>query len=189
MVRISDARMSGTAFGTVVLHVAPEAAVGGPLALVRDGDRSRSTSRRAGFSFMSTTASSKRRQGGVDQAAAASCAAATSRSMSSTSCRPIAGPTSIFSSAAAAAMSRAKATEASAVGARKGWRPDEASRPHGPPCRARGLDGENRAPISLRNPRLDPAIDRSARDRIQRVGSFGLHRTVSAPFSYAIPFG
>ncbi len=38
MVRISDARMSGTAFGTVVLHVSPEAAVGGPLALVRDGD-------------------------------------------------------------------------------------------------------------------------------------------------------
>jgi dihydroxy-acid dehydratase len=38
MVRISDARMSGTAFGTVVLHVAPEAAVGGPLGLVRDGD-------------------------------------------------------------------------------------------------------------------------------------------------------
>ncbi len=38
MVRISDARMSGTAFGTVVLHVAPEAAVGGPLALVREGD-------------------------------------------------------------------------------------------------------------------------------------------------------
>ena len=38
MVRISDARMSGTASGTVVLHVCPEAAVGGPLALVRDGD-------------------------------------------------------------------------------------------------------------------------------------------------------
>jgi dihydroxy-acid dehydratase len=38
MVRISDARMSGTAFGTVVLHVAPEAAAGGPLALVQDGD-------------------------------------------------------------------------------------------------------------------------------------------------------
>jgi L-arabonate dehydrase len=38
MVRISDARMSGTAFGTVVLHVAPEAAMGGPLALVQDGD-------------------------------------------------------------------------------------------------------------------------------------------------------
>ena len=41
MVRISDARMSGTAFGTVVLHVAPEAAVGGPLAAVKNGDRIR----------------------------------------------------------------------------------------------------------------------------------------------------
>ncbi len=39
MVRVSDARMSGTAYGTCVLHCAPEAAVGGPLALVRDGDR------------------------------------------------------------------------------------------------------------------------------------------------------
>jgi L-arabonate dehydrase len=38
MVRISDARMSGTAYGTVVLHVAPEAAAGGPLAAVQDGD-------------------------------------------------------------------------------------------------------------------------------------------------------
>jgi len=41
MVRISDARMSGTAFGTIVLHVSPESAVGGPLALVRTGDRIR----------------------------------------------------------------------------------------------------------------------------------------------------
>jgi dihydroxy-acid dehydratase len=38
MVRISDARMSGTSYGTVILHVAPEAASGGPLALVQDGD-------------------------------------------------------------------------------------------------------------------------------------------------------
>jgi len=38
VVRISDARMSGTAYGTVVLHTSPEAAVGGPLALVKDGD-------------------------------------------------------------------------------------------------------------------------------------------------------
>ena len=38
MVRISDARMSGTAFGTIVLHMAPEAAAGGPLGLVRNGD-------------------------------------------------------------------------------------------------------------------------------------------------------
>jgi dihydroxy-acid dehydratase len=41
MVRISDARMSGTAFGTIVLHVTPEAAAGGPLAAVRTGDRIR----------------------------------------------------------------------------------------------------------------------------------------------------
>jgi dihydroxy-acid dehydratase len=41
MIRISDARMSGTAFGTIVLHVTPEAAVGGPLGLVRSGDRIR----------------------------------------------------------------------------------------------------------------------------------------------------
>ena len=41
MVRISDARMSGTAYGTIVLHVAPEAAAGGPLGLVRSGDKIR----------------------------------------------------------------------------------------------------------------------------------------------------
>jgi dihydroxy-acid dehydratase len=41
MVRISDARMSGTAFGTIVLHVSPESAAGGPLAIVRSGDRIR----------------------------------------------------------------------------------------------------------------------------------------------------
>jgi dihydroxy-acid dehydratase len=38
MIRISDARMSGTAYGTVVLHIAPEATAGGPLAFVRNGD-------------------------------------------------------------------------------------------------------------------------------------------------------
>jgi dihydroxy-acid dehydratase len=41
MVRMSDARMSGTAYGTIVLHVAPEAAAGGPIGFVRDGDRIR----------------------------------------------------------------------------------------------------------------------------------------------------
>ena len=41
MVRISDARMSGTAFGSIVLHVAPESAIGGPLGLVQNGDRIR----------------------------------------------------------------------------------------------------------------------------------------------------
>ena len=41
MIRISDARMSGTAFGTIVLHVTPDCASGGPLGLVRNGDRMR----------------------------------------------------------------------------------------------------------------------------------------------------
>jgi dihydroxy-acid dehydratase len=41
MVRISDGRMSGTAFGTIVLHVTPEAAIGGPLAWVQNGDQIR----------------------------------------------------------------------------------------------------------------------------------------------------
>ena len=41
MVRISDARMSGTAFGTVILHITPDAASGGPLAFVKNGDRIR----------------------------------------------------------------------------------------------------------------------------------------------------
>ena len=41
LVRISDGRMSGTAAGTIVLHVTPEAAIGGPLAQVRNGDRIR----------------------------------------------------------------------------------------------------------------------------------------------------
>ena len=41
MIRISDARMSGTAFGTIVLHITPDAASGGPLGLVRSGDRIR----------------------------------------------------------------------------------------------------------------------------------------------------
>jgi dihydroxy-acid dehydratase len=40
-VRISDARMSGTAYGTIVLHASPESAIGGPLAAVRNGDRIR----------------------------------------------------------------------------------------------------------------------------------------------------
>ncbi|MGH7155911.1 MAG: dihydroxy-acid dehydratase, partial [Acetobacteraceae bacterium] len=41
MLRLSDCRMSGTAFGTIVLHITPEAAAGGPLALIRTGDRIR----------------------------------------------------------------------------------------------------------------------------------------------------
>ncbi|MGY6547675.1 MAG: IlvD/Edd family dehydratase [Roseinatronobacter sp.] len=52
MVRVSDARMSGTAFGTVVLHVAPEAQAGGPLALVRTGDRIRVSASRGELTLL-----------------------------------------------------------------------------------------------------------------------------------------
>ncbi|MEV0286787.1 MULTISPECIES: dihydroxy-acid dehydratase [unclassified Kribbella] len=52
MVRISDARMSGTAYGTIVLHVTPEAALGGPLALVRTGDRIRLSVSEAGLDLL-----------------------------------------------------------------------------------------------------------------------------------------
>jgi dihydroxy-acid dehydratase len=65
MVRISDGRMSGTAFGTVVLHVTPEAAVGGPLALVQSGDRIRLSLRERSLTLC------------VDEAELASRAAAT----------------------------------------------------------------------------------------------------------------
>ncbi len=52
MVRVSDARMSGTAFGTVVLHVAPEAQAGGPLAQVRTGDRIRLSASRGELTLL-----------------------------------------------------------------------------------------------------------------------------------------
>jgi len=52
MVRISDGRMSGTAFGTIVLHVTPESAIGGPLAQVRTGDRIRLSVRRRELSLL-----------------------------------------------------------------------------------------------------------------------------------------
>jgi dihydroxy-acid dehydratase len=63
MVRISDARMSGTAFGTIVLHVTPEAAVGGPLALVRTGDRIRLSVREARLDLEVDEAELARRRG------------------------------------------------------------------------------------------------------------------------------
>ena len=55
MVRITDARMSGTSYGTVVLHAAPEAAVGGPLALLRDGDRVRLDAHQGRLDVLLTT--------------------------------------------------------------------------------------------------------------------------------------
>lgn len=62
MVRISDARMSGTAYGTIVLHVTPEAAVGGPLALVRHGDLIRLSIRGGRLDLLVDTVELERRR-------------------------------------------------------------------------------------------------------------------------------
>ncbi len=61
MVRISDARMSGTAFGTIVLHVTPDAASGGPLGLVRNGDRIRLSVKARSIELLIDEAELKRR--------------------------------------------------------------------------------------------------------------------------------
>jgi dihydroxy-acid dehydratase len=64
MVRISDARMSGTAFGTVILHITPDAASGGPLALVKSGDRIRLSVRDRKLDLLVSDAElAKRREG------------------------------------------------------------------------------------------------------------------------------
>src|SRR3954471_12281021 len=61
MVRVSDARMSGTAFGTIVLHVTPDAASGGPLNLVKDGDRIRLSVKERRIDLLVDDAELKRR--------------------------------------------------------------------------------------------------------------------------------
>ena len=61
MVRVSDARMSGTAFGTIVLHVTPDSASGGPLALVRNGDRVRLSVRKRRIDLLVEDAELKKR--------------------------------------------------------------------------------------------------------------------------------
>jgi dihydroxy-acid dehydratase len=61
MVRVSDARMSGTAFGTIVLHVTPDAASGGPLGLIRNGDRIRLSVKDRRIDLMVADAELKRR--------------------------------------------------------------------------------------------------------------------------------
>ena len=70
IVRISDGRMSGTAFGTIVLHVTPEAAIGGPLAQVRSGDRIRlSVAKRELSLLVSDEELARRSDGESDHAA------------------------------------------------------------------------------------------------------------------------
>ena len=69
MVRVSDARMSGTAFGTIVLHVTPDAASGGPLGLVRNGDRIRLSVKDRRIDLMVDDAELKRRAAAAKPAA------------------------------------------------------------------------------------------------------------------------
>jgi dihydroxy-acid dehydratase len=63
MVRMSDARMSGTAYGTIVLHVSPEAAIGGPLALVKNGDRIRLSVKERRIDLLVDEGEMKKRKG------------------------------------------------------------------------------------------------------------------------------
>ncbi len=70
MVRISDARMSGTAFGTIVLHVTPDSASGGPLGLVRNGDRIKLSVKARSITLLVDDAELKRRAAGAKPAAA-----------------------------------------------------------------------------------------------------------------------
>ena len=69
MIRVSDARMSGTAFGTIVLHVTPDAASGGPLGLVRTGDRIRLSVKDKQIELLIDDAELKRRAAAVKPAA------------------------------------------------------------------------------------------------------------------------
>ena len=84
MVRISDARMSGTAYGTVVLHVAPEAAAGGPLALVQDGDMIELDVERAQAAPARDRRGARAAPGRLEAAASRRCSAATASSTSTT---------------------------------------------------------------------------------------------------------
>ena len=91
MLRLSDARMSGTSYGACMLHCSPESYVGGPLALVRTGDRI--TRRRAGAAHPPRD---RRRgvhapKGGVDTRRRSATNAATAGCSAATSCRPITG--------------------------------------------------------------------------------------------------
>ena len=92
MVRISDARMSGTAYGSIVLHVTPDAASGGPLAKVRNGDRIRLSVKERRIDLLVAA----RRAGAPQDRAGRRCpSAATPASTAARSCRPTAAAISI----------------------------------------------------------------------------------------------
>jgi hypothetical protein len=115
MVRISDARMSGTAFGTVILHVAPEAEAGGPLAIVQTGDEICSTVPRASSNcLISDEEIEARLADGAPRARRRNISAAITNFISTTCCRPTAAAISISSSAPAARTSSGSRTDGAA---------------------------------------------------------------------------
>ena len=96
MVRISDARMSGTAFGTIVLHITPESAVGGPLALVRNGDMIRLDVAARSIDLLVDAAELEKRRLALAPAVTPDWAGAAMRICSTRrSCRPTKAATSI----------------------------------------------------------------------------------------------
>ena len=95
MIRISDARMSGTAFGTIVLHVTPEAAIGGPLGLVRSGDRIRLSVAERRLDLLVSEAELARRRAALRPQHGRRPRAAMPGSITSTFCPRISAATSI----------------------------------------------------------------------------------------------
>ena len=97
MVRISDARMSGTAFGTIVLHVTPDAASGGPLGLVQNGDRIRLSVKERSIALLVDEAELKKRAAAARPAAENRPSAATPNCSPSKFSAPTKGAISSFS--------------------------------------------------------------------------------------------
>ena len=121
MVRISDARMSGTAYGTVVLHAAPEAAAGGPLALVRRRRHDRARCRRAPPASASLRRGARASPREVATAAAAFESRLGQALLSKRCSRPTRAWTSIFSSATQERRSDARVIEPNVAHYWGGW--------------------------------------------------------------------
>ncbi len=111
MVRISDARMSGTAYGTVVLHISPEAAAGGALALVENGDTIELDVAQRKLHLAVSDAELAKTQGELEGARRRRSTAATGSSTSTTCTRRTRAPTSTSWSERAAPSCRATITE------------------------------------------------------------------------------
>ena len=105
MVRISDARMSGTAFGTIVLHITPESAVGGPLALVQNGDMIRLDVAKRSIELLVDEAELKKRHAALKPAATGNGRGA---AMAGFSTRPFCRPTKAATSISCGAKGRGR---------------------------------------------------------------------------------